>query len=120
MYVRKHPKLKIRIVDGSSLAAAVVVHSIPVGTREVLFRGQITKVARAIVTSLCQNGIKVPIYIFNFICFSLAFNSYKYLSKGYVACKNMIKRNTILQLEHATCIYIVKISFIIHVMPLPI
>ncbi|KAH0889631.1 hypothetical protein HID58_052060, partial [Brassica napus] len=25
MYVRKHPKLKIRIVDGSSLAAAVVV-----------------------------------------------------------------------------------------------
>ncbi|XP_013634297.1 PREDICTED: protein CER1-like 2 isoform X1 [Brassica oleracea var. oleracea] len=61
MYVRKHPKLKIRIVDGSSLAAQVVVHSIPVGTREVLFRGQITKVARAIVTSLCQNGIKVMV-----------------------------------------------------------
>ncbi|CAF1868320.1 unnamed protein product [Brassica oleracea] len=61
MYVRKHPKLKIRIVDGSSLAAQVVVHSIPVGTREVLFRGQITKVARAIVTSLCQNGVKVMV-----------------------------------------------------------
>ncbi|KAJ4903811.1 Protein CER1-like 2 [Raphanus sativus] len=61
MYVRKHPKLKIRIVDGSSLAAQVVVHSIPVGTIEVLFRGQITKVARAIVTSLCQNGIKVMV-----------------------------------------------------------
>ncbi|KAF3509195.1 hypothetical protein F2Q69_00001807, partial [Brassica cretica] len=61
MYVRKHPKLKIRIVDGSSLAAAVVVHSIPVDTREVLFRGRITKVARAIVISLCQNGIKVMV-----------------------------------------------------------
>ncbi|CAN7103740.1 protein CER1-like 2 [Brassica rapa] len=61
MYVRKHPKLKIRIVDGSSLAAEVVVHSIPVGTREVLFRGQVTKVARAIVISLCQNGIKVMV-----------------------------------------------------------
>ncbi|KFK36660.1 hypothetical protein AALP_AA4G153400 [Arabis alpina] len=61
MYVRKHPKLKIRIVDGSSLAAEVVVHSIPIGTREVLFRGQITKVARAIVFSLCQNGIKVMV-----------------------------------------------------------
>ncbi|CAH2058886.1 unnamed protein product [Thlaspi arvense] len=61
MYVRKHPKLKIRIVDGSSLAAEVVVHSIPVGTREVLFRGQITKVARAVVFSLCQNGIKVMV-----------------------------------------------------------
>ncbi|CAH8354630.1 unnamed protein product [Eruca vesicaria subsp. sativa] len=61
MYVRKYPKLKIRIVDGSSLAAAVVVHSIPAGTREVLFRGQITKVARAIVISLCQSGIKVMV-----------------------------------------------------------
>ncbi|KAF8101883.1 hypothetical protein N665_0201s0190 [Sinapis alba] len=61
MYVRKHPKLKIRIVDGSSLAAEVVVHSIPVGTSEVLFRGQVTKVARAIVISLCQNGIKVMV-----------------------------------------------------------
>ncbi|KAJ0259619.1 hypothetical protein HA466_0059440 [Hirschfeldia incana] len=61
MYVRKHPKLKLRIVDGSSLAAQVVVQSIPIGTRAVLFRGQITKVARAIVTSLCQNGIKVMV-----------------------------------------------------------
>ncbi|XP_033146003.1 protein CER1-like 2 isoform X2 [Brassica rapa] len=59
VYVRKHPKLKIRIVDGSSLAAQVVIHSIPVGIKEVLFRGQITKVARAIVRSLCQNGIKI-------------------------------------------------------------
>ncbi|KAJ0262233.1 Protein CER1-like 2 [Hirschfeldia incana] len=61
MYVRKHPELKLRIVDGSSLAAEVVVHSIPVGTREVLFLGKITKVARAIVISLCQSGIKVMV-----------------------------------------------------------
>ncbi|XP_023640615.1 protein CER1-like 2 isoform X4 [Capsella rubella] len=61
MYVRKHPKLKIKIVDGNSLAAKVVLHSIPVGTKEVLFRGQITKVARAIVFSLCQNAIKVMV-----------------------------------------------------------
>nr|XP_019067284.1 protein CER1-like 2 [Solanum lycopersicum] len=61
MYVRRHPKLKIRIVDGGSLAAEVVLHSIPVGTKEVLFRGQITKVARAIVFSLCQNAIKVMV-----------------------------------------------------------
>ena len=76
MYVRKHPKLKIRIVDGSSLAAEVVVHSIPVGTREVLFRGQVTKVARAIVISLCQNGIKVTTYIYITICF--IFSSFQY------------------------------------------
>ncbi|XP_056862351.1 protein CER1-like 2, partial [Raphanus sativus] len=61
MYVRKHPNLKIRIVDGSSLAAEVVVHSIPAGTSEVLFRGKITKVARAIVISLCKSGIKVMV-----------------------------------------------------------
>ena len=77
MYVRKYPKLKIKIVDGTSLAAAVVVHSIPAGTREVLFRGQITKVARAIVISLCQSGIKVPInYMYNHIM-CLFFSSYR-------------------------------------------
>jgi len=52
-------------VDGGSLAAEVVLHSIPVGTKEVLFRGQITKVARAIVFSLCQNAIKVPSFSTN-------------------------------------------------------
>ncbi|XP_010480305.1 PREDICTED: protein CER1-like 1 isoform X1 [Camelina sativa] len=61
LYVQKHPKLKIRLVDGSSMAAAVVVNSIPKGTTEVVFRGNITKIASAIVFSLSQKGIKVVV-----------------------------------------------------------
>uniref|UniRef100_A0A7N2LEJ4 Uncharacterized protein n=1 Tax=Quercus lobata TaxID=97700 RepID=A0A7N2LEJ4_QUELO len=45
LYVRRHPQLKIKIVDGCSLAAAVVLNSIPKGTTQVLLRGKITKVA---------------------------------------------------------------------------
>ncbi|CAA7045297.1 unnamed protein product [Microthlaspi erraticum] len=61
MYVQKHPKLKIKLVDGSSMAAAVVVNSIPKGTTEVMFRGKPTKVALAIVFALCQRGVKVVV-----------------------------------------------------------
>ncbi|EOA39450.1 hypothetical protein CARUB_v10012639mg [Capsella rubella] len=59
LYVQKHPKLKIRLVDGTSMAAAVVVNSIPEGTKEVVFRGNLTKVASAVVFSLSQKGVKV-------------------------------------------------------------
>ncbi|XP_042502463.1 very-long-chain aldehyde decarbonylase GL1-5-like [Macadamia integrifolia] len=61
IYVQKHPNLKIRIVDGSSLAVAVVLHSIPKGTKEVLLRGNISKVVCAIAKNLCQRGIQVVV-----------------------------------------------------------
>ncbi|KAL1202321.1 Protein CER1-like 1 [Cardamine amara subsp. amara] len=61
MYVQKHPKLKIRIVDGSIMAAAVVVNSIPKGTTEVVFSGNLTKVASAVVFALCLKGVKVVV-----------------------------------------------------------
>ncbi|KFK42593.1 hypothetical protein AALP_AA1G015500 [Arabis alpina] len=61
VYVQKHPKLKIRLVDGSSMAAAVVVNSIPKGTREVVFRGNPTKVALAAVFALSQRDVKVVV-----------------------------------------------------------
>ncbi|KAL5538721.1 hypothetical protein UlMin_044803 [Ulmus minor] len=59
LYVRKHPRLKIKVVDGSSLAVAVVLNSVPKGTSQVLFRGKLTKVAYGIVNALCQKGIQV-------------------------------------------------------------
>ncbi|KAH7525260.1 hypothetical protein FEM48_Zijuj06G0206200 [Ziziphus jujuba var. spinosa] len=43
--VLRHPKPKIKVVDGSSLAAAVVLNIIPKGTTKVLLRGKLTKVA---------------------------------------------------------------------------
>lgn len=59
IFVRRNPDLKVKIVDGSSLAVAVVLNSIPEGTTQVLFRGKVTKVAYAIVFALCQKGIQV-------------------------------------------------------------
>lgn len=59
LYVNRHPKLKVKVVDGTSLAVAVVLNSIPKETTQVLLRGKITKVAYAIAFALCQKGIQV-------------------------------------------------------------
>ncbi|URD77920.1 WAX2 C-terminal domain [Musa troglodytarum] len=48
-----------RIVDGSRLAAAAVLHSIPAGTDRVLLRGKPFKTTCAIALALCQRGTKV-------------------------------------------------------------
>ncbi|RVW66842.1 Protein ECERIFERUM 1 [Vitis vinifera] len=59
LYIHNNPKLKIKVVDGSSLAVAVVLNSIPKGTTQVLFRGNLTKVAYFIASALCQMDIQV-------------------------------------------------------------
>ncbi|XP_074272798.1 very-long-chain aldehyde decarbonylase CER1-like [Silene latifolia] len=59
LYLEKHPKLKVKVVDGSSLAVAVVLNSIPVGTSHVVFRGRLSKVAYSVVATLCHKGITV-------------------------------------------------------------
>ena len=61
LYIHLNPKLKIKVVDGSSLAVAVVLNSIPKGTTQVLFRGNLTKVAYFIASALCQMDIQVCI-----------------------------------------------------------
>ncbi|KAM3266022.1 very-long-chain aldehyde decarbonylase CER1 isoform X1 [Capsicum annuum] len=59
LYVRSHPQLKVKVVDGSSLAVAIVLNSIPKGTSQVVLRGHFSKVAYSIVLALCQGGIQV-------------------------------------------------------------
>ncbi|XP_039070585.1 very-long-chain aldehyde decarbonylase CER1-like isoform X2 [Hibiscus syriacus] len=61
VYVKKHPKLKMRLVDGSSLAVAVLLNSIPKGTTQLLFTGKLTKVAVAVAFALCKKGIQVSV-----------------------------------------------------------
>ncbi|KAF8388517.1 hypothetical protein HHK36_027192 [Tetracentron sinense] len=61
LYIQKHPNMKIRVVDGSSLAVAVVLNSIPKGAKHVFLRGNISKVAYAIVLVLCQREIQVTV-----------------------------------------------------------
>lgn len=59
LFMRKHPGLKVKLVDGSSLAVAVVLNSIPKGANQVVLRGDLSKVAYVIALDLCQHGIQV-------------------------------------------------------------
>lgn len=59
LYLQKYPKLGVKLVDGTSLAAAVIANSIPQGTYQVVLAGDISKVARAVAQALCRKNIKV-------------------------------------------------------------
>ncbi|KAI9085579.1 hypothetical protein K1719_032422 [Acacia pycnantha] len=59
IYIQRYPQLKVKIVDGSSLVVAIVLHSIPKQTAEVVLCGSYTKVSHAIATALCQRNTKV-------------------------------------------------------------
>ncbi|KAK7286935.1 hypothetical protein RJT34_22303 [Clitoria ternatea] len=76
LYVSRHPKLKVKVVDGSSLAVAVVLNSIPKGTTQVHLRGKLTKVAYALAFTLCRQGVKVAtMHEDDFIMLKKSFNS---------------------------------------------
>lgn len=60
IYIRKHPQLKVKVVDGSSLVVAVVLNSIPKGTSQVVLQAcRLSKVAYSIALALCQRGTQV-------------------------------------------------------------
>ncbi|XP_044361758.1 very-long-chain aldehyde decarbonylase GL1-5-like, partial [Triticum aestivum] len=59
LYLQKFPNLGVKLVDGTSLAAAAVANNIPQGTDQVLLSGNISKVARVVAASLCKKIIKV-------------------------------------------------------------
>ncbi|XP_071697097.1 very-long-chain aldehyde decarbonylase CER1-like [Rutidosis leptorrhynchoides] len=61
LFIRRNPKLKVKLVDGSSLAVAVVLNSIPIDTTQVVFRGNFNKIALYLALALCQKGIQVAI-----------------------------------------------------------
>ncbi|KAL8260474.1 hypothetical protein R6Q59_028427 [Mikania micrantha] len=61
LIIRRNPKLKVKVVDGSSLAVAVVINSIPIGTTQVVFRGNFNKIAFYLALALCQKGIQVAV-----------------------------------------------------------
>ncbi|KAL9668812.1 hypothetical protein QQ045_006352 [Rhodiola kirilowii] len=59
LFIQKYPKLKIRLVDGSSLAVAIVLNNIPKGTSQVLLTGKVSKIAHHVAVNLCKRGISV-------------------------------------------------------------
>ncbi|KAK9051460.1 hypothetical protein SSX86_028087 [Deinandra increscens subsp. villosa] len=61
LFIKRNPKLKVKLVDGSSLAVGVVLNTIPKGTTEVAFRGNFNKVAYHLALALCRKGIMLAI-----------------------------------------------------------
>ncbi|KAM7470073.1 hypothetical protein LguiA_008256 [Lonicera macranthoides] len=60
LYIKRYPELKVKVVDGSSLAVAIVINKIPKGTTQVLLVAeQQSKVASFIASALCQCGIQI-------------------------------------------------------------
>ncbi|XP_073011599.1 very-long-chain aldehyde decarbonylase GL1-6-like [Typha latifolia] len=60
-FVERNPNLKIKIVDGTSLAVAVLLHSIPEYTKSVLLAGNFTKTAYFLTLALCQKEVQVEV-----------------------------------------------------------
>ena len=58
LYVIRNPGLKTKIVDGTSLAVAAVLHMIPEGAKDVLLLGKESKVVAVLAQALCERNIQ--------------------------------------------------------------
>eukprot|EP00252_Welwitschia_mirabilis_P007705 TRINITY_DN19348_c0_g1_i2.p1 TRINITY_DN19348_c0_g1~~TRINITY_DN19348_c0_g1_i2.p1 ORF type:complete len:541 (+),score=61.77 TRINITY_DN19348_c0_g1_i2:236-1858(+) len=59
LFVSKHPDLKVRVVHGNTLTAAVILNEIPSHVKEVFLTGATSKLGRAIALYLCSKGVRV-------------------------------------------------------------
>jgi aldehyde decarbonylase len=62
LFRQKYPKLGVRLVDGSGLATAVVLKSIPHDTKQVFLHAGPSKIACAMAFALCERGVQVYVY----------------------------------------------------------
>jgi ActR/RegA family two-component response regulator len=62
LYRQKYPKLRVRLVDGSGLATAVLLKSIPQDAKQVYLHAGPSKIACATATALCGRGVQVYLY----------------------------------------------------------
>ncbi|KAK4479442.1 hypothetical protein RD792_014956 [Penstemon davidsonii] len=59
LFVNKHPNLKVRVVHGNTLTAAVILNEIPEDATEVFLSGATSKLGRAIALYLCRKRVQV-------------------------------------------------------------
>lgn len=59
LFVDKHPNLKVRVVHGNTLTAAVILNEIPETVTEVFLSGATSKLGRAIALYLCRKKVRV-------------------------------------------------------------
>ncbi|KAI9117282.1 hypothetical protein K1719_011448 [Acacia pycnantha] len=59
LFVDKHPNLRVRVVHGNTLTAAVILNEMPKDVEEVFLTGATSKLGRAIALYLCSKKIRV-------------------------------------------------------------
>jgi hypothetical protein len=64
LFVEKHKDLRVRVVHGNTLTAAVIIKQLPVDLKEVFMTGATSKLGRAIALYLCQRGVRVLVGLF--------------------------------------------------------
>lgn len=57
--MEKHKDLKVRVVHGNTLTAAVILNEIHEDVKEVFLTGATSKLGRAIALYLCRRGVRV-------------------------------------------------------------
>ncbi|XP_034588541.1 very-long-chain aldehyde decarbonylase GL1-2 [Setaria viridis] len=62
LFVSKHPDLRVRVVHGNTLTAAVILNEIPSNVKEVFLTGATSKLGRAIALYLCRKKIRVLMF----------------------------------------------------------
>lgn len=74
LFVNKHPNLRVRVVHGNTLTAAVILNEIPEDVKEVFLTGATSKLGRAIALYLSQRRVRVlvsvptlPIFFIKFL-----------------------------------------------------
>ncbi|CAN7114825.1 unnamed protein product [Brassica rapa subsp. narinosa] len=63
LFFNKHPDLRVRVVHGNTLTAAVILNEIPKDVKEVFLTGATSKLGRAIALYLCRRGVRVLTWI---------------------------------------------------------
>lgn len=61
--MNKHPNLKVRVVHGNTLTAAVILNEINEDVKEVFLTGATSKLGRAIALYLSRRRIRVLVSI---------------------------------------------------------
>jgi hypothetical protein len=59
LFVSKHPNLRVRVVHGNTLTAAVILNEVPSNVKEVFLTGATSKLGRAIALYLCRKKIRI-------------------------------------------------------------
>ncbi|XP_043711159.1 very-long-chain aldehyde decarbonylase CER3 [Telopea speciosissima] len=59
LFVEKNPNLKVRVVHGNTLTAAVILNEIKEDIKEVFLNGATSKLGRAIALYLCRRRVRV-------------------------------------------------------------